>query len=567
MKKGLAFGLVAVLFLMMCDIPPISESEGENPYKLYKEYRNSLYLLQKDITQVYLEIDKKNPQAVYEHMLQVIEKTAPLIGEANTASQNVHDHLQISLQDHLEILLILGLSEEQKENLANLGYAEEDIAELLTWLLHYNDYYHHVSTGFAPEEMEWFYSGGLTDDEISGLQNILEEHYIQLYTAQQMVKQHQTELLYIQVSLSIAASQILSESDNGKNKDNDNDSEKMLMNAEKRLLEVIGNVSEDQSSLEQVKALSKQVYKAAEQQVRKGEDQYLVDFFVGLQVHCGALTALHGDERVGLAEIQRYKGVVAECASSPERPAPQSEHSSGQPISLEDTIPMLTYMGQVEEFDETNNIGVAYLFVKASDTSLWESLSLLVGFVATYFSQAEFSLHSMVEFLTVGVSVTAIGIGVAGAVFLLVVTAPSVGYEWPPAVPGWIEGDQVIIIVEGSYGQGHIPDRAESKDECIASSHQAILDDKYMIQKIVKNATKLFFNPNNGQYVYYFVDSAGKEWAVFVEEYENKYYELKTAYRADCAPFVCKDKNGIIHEYYQIIEKWLCEGFQLISLW
>ncbi len=282
MKKGLALSLGVVLFLMMCNISVISESEGENPYKSYKEYRNSLYLLQKDITQVYLKIDKKNPQAVYEHILQVIEKTARLVGEVNTASQHVHDHLQISLQDHLEILLILGLSEEQKENLTDLGYTEEDINELSNWLLHYNDYYHHVSTGFTPEEMEWFYSVGLTDDEISDVQNILEEHYTQLYTAQQMVKQHQTELLYIQVSLSIAASQILSELDKGKNKNNGNNSEKTLINSEKRLLEAIGNVSEDQSSLEQVKALSKQVYKAAEQKIRKGENQYLVDFFVGL---------------------------------------------------------------------------------------------------------------------------------------------------------------------------------------------------------------------------------------------------------------------------------------------
>jgi len=97
MKKGLALSLGAVLLLMMCDIPLISESEGGDPYKLYKEYRNSLYALQKDITQVYLEIDKKNPQTVYEHILQVIEKTARLIGEANTAPKNVHENLQISL--------------------------------------------------------------------------------------------------------------------------------------------------------------------------------------------------------------------------------------------------------------------------------------------------------------------------------------------------------------------------------------------------------------------------------------------------------------------------------------
>lgn len=92
---------------------------------------------------------------MYEYILQVIEKIARLIGEVNTASQNVHDHLQISLQDHLKILLILGFSEEKKENLTDLGYTEEDINDLLTRLLHFNDCNHHVATGFIPEEVEW----------------------------------------------------------------------------------------------------------------------------------------------------------------------------------------------------------------------------------------------------------------------------------------------------------------------------------------------------------------------------------------------------------------------------
>ena len=504
-----------------------------------------------------------------EHLLQTIEKTATLIGQANTASQHVHDHVQISLQEHLEILLVLGLSEEQTKNVTDLGYTEKDRDELLTWLLHYNDCLHHVSTGFTPEQMEWFYSVGLIDDQIFDLQTVLENHYAQRYTAQQMVKQHQTELLYIQISLSITALQELSKLDKGKDKNKGNNLEKTLLNAEERLLEAIGTVSEDQSSLEQVKALSKQVYKAAEQKICKGEDQYIVDFFVGLQVHCGAVTALHGDVEIGLAEIERYKGVVLECAASPERPAPYSMLSGGQPMSLGDTIsiPMTDIVGQVEEFDETNNVGVAHLFVKASDTTLWESQSLLVGFIATYFSQAEFSLHSVVEFLTAGISITTIGIGTGGALFVLVVTAPSVGHEWPPAVPGWIEGDEVIIIVEGSYGQGHITERAESgKDPCIRSSHQAILDDKYMIQDIIMHAHELLYNPSSGQYVFYFKQFLGDklvEWAVFVEEYENDYYQLITAYKADCKPFMCGGKK-----YKTILEKWIeCEEFELVSFW
>jgi hypothetical protein len=154
---------------------------------------------------------------------------------------------------------------------------------------------------------------------------------------------------------------------------------------------------------------------------------------------------------------------------------------------------------------------------------------------------------------------------VVGAVFLLVVTAPPVGYEWPPAIPGWIEGKQVIIVVEGSHGQAHIPQRAQSKTECVASSHQAILDDKHMIQEIIERALKLFYNADTGRYIYYYVDDAGEEWVVFIGNYKKDLYELRTAYRVDCPPpYKCKPKNK---EFLTIIEKWFCEGFKLISIY
>jgi hypothetical protein len=118
--------------------------------------------------------------------------------------------------------------------------------------------------------------------------------------------------------------------------------------------------------------------------------------------------------------------------------------------------------------------------------------------------------------------------------------------------------------VEGSYGQAHIPERAKSEDECTASSHQAVLDNKYMIQEIVTNAFKLLYNKYSGQYIYYFIDESGKEWGVFIRKWgETKYYELRTAYRADCGPpFTCKDR-----EFGSILDKWLCEGFEIISPW
>lgn len=557
--KKVAFLLITILFVMLCDIPVISESDTD--YEVYREYRDELYLLQKDMAHLYMELhQEKNPHAVYQHILQVTEKTAQLMGEAERASQDIDDRLQISVQDYLEILLRLGLSEQQKKNLVDLGYTEDDLHELRTWLLYYNDYYHHAATGFTPEEVNWFYSMGLTDDDIAQLQITMQEHYTRLHTASQMVKQQQKELLYIQVSLSIAALQQLLtlETDKGKDKES-----KSLLDAEEKLLQAIGNVSQNQSSLEQIKAFSKQVYKEAEHQIRKGEEQYYVDFFVGLQIHCGAVTALHGDLEFGLAEIHSYEYVVSECITTPERrtPSPAREQS----VSVEPSSFKTDFVGHVEELDETNNMSVVHVFVKAPDTNLWQSLALLIGFVSTNFGGVQFSLSAVVEFLTAGITVVSIAIGTIGAFFLLVVTAPTVGYEWPPAVPGWIEGDEIVIIVEGSYGQGHIAERAESgEDPCIRSSHQAILDDKYMIQDIVMNALKLFRNEGTGQYIYYYVDNAGKEWAVFIRKYAGKkFYELRTAYRVDCKPpYKCGGE-----EFETIIEKWICEGFKLISLW
>jgi hypothetical protein len=119
--------------------------------------------------------------------------------------------------------------------------------------------------------------------------------------------------------------------------------------------------------------------------------------------------------------------------------------------------------------------------------------------------------------------------------------------------------------VEGSHGQAHIPDKARSTKECVASSHQAILDDKYMIQEIIERALKLFYNANTGRYIYYYVDDAGEEWAVFIRNYQKDLYKLRTAYRVDCPPpYKCR-KDGSDH--LTIIGKWLCEEFVQISIY
>jgi hypothetical protein len=143
-------------------------------------------------------------------------------------------------------------------------------------------------------------------------------------------------------------------------------------------------------------------------------------------------------------------------------------------------------VGNVEEWHEENNLAVIYVLAKVPDTSWMEYITMIstVAF-GSGSSSASFSLSSLADalaglFVDVTVTaVTAICTGVIGGIFLLIMSAEPVGYEWPPYVPGWNGNDYVIVIVDGSYGQGHIVARAQSgQDPCIRSSHQAILNDK-----------------------------------------------------------------------------------------
>jgi hypothetical protein len=257
-------------------------------------------------------------------------------------------------------------------------------------------------------------------------------------------------------SLSILALKLLEESNQGKSSKEDR-----LQEAERDLLAVMEKGFEDQSSLEHVKASSKQVYKSAEQRIRKGDHQYSVDFFVGMQVYCGAVTALSGDSELGSRQIVRYKDVLAECATSPERPAGQEmvastnqEESPKMPLSS-DTV------GEVEESNEANNMGVAVALVKTPEMSLLSFLMLVFATVSPEAWQ-EVTLPSLSEALesllaAETITVSSLATGAFGAFFLFLIWIPPVSAsEWPDAVIGNIRGNRVVIVVQGSYGQGHI---------------------------------------------------------------------------------------------------------------
>ncbi|MBU6999465.1 MAG: hypothetical protein HXS51_01760, partial [Theionarchaea archaeon] len=237
MKRVLAFSLVAILVGAVLNVPVLETAEDEFPFT--EMYRDDTDALQKELAQVYFEVQQgKSAQAVYEHVLQLAERVAVLLGEGELAFQEMdeketEERIQGSLQDCMEIFLILGLS-DRKSELQNLGYSEEDLSRMREWILEYNDWYHHASSGFNSQEREQLHAMGLTDDEISEVEAFVRAHYSEICTTTETLQQQQTELLYIEVSLSVLALKLLEESGQGKSSKEDR-----LREAEGDLLAVI----------------------------------------------------------------------------------------------------------------------------------------------------------------------------------------------------------------------------------------------------------------------------------------------------------------------------------------
>ncbi len=548
--KITALTLIIVLFLTVCDVPVFSESVSEDPYRVYNEYRTSLLALQQDIAQVYLELEK-NPQAVYEHMLQVTERTAVLIGNAEIASRYVEDGFQGSLRGHLELLLEFGPSEKQKNDLMNLGYTEEDIAKILDSLAYYNDNYHRAVEGFTPEQIQRFSSMGLTDAQIADLQARISDHYAQIHTLAEEIKEQQTELLCIQISLSAAALKVLLDSKStGKGKSDE------LKNAEEKLLEAITNVSEEQSSLEKVKAYSKQVYKAAEQKIRKGDSQYMGDFFIGLHVHCGAVTALNGDPEFGLREIRGYESALSECISTERSVSSLVQSTPGGESSL-DSVSVPAFVGQIEESDETNNVGQIIVLVKAGDTELWEFLQMLAEWGVPQVVQEAFK-NFLANFVSVETASFVVNVG--GVVFALIMTAPPVGASWVDCVVDCMTTDPSGIFTKISEDENTVKTielGTQVGEICEKTGFWAVYTDPGQIVYAIMLASRVYKSPCN-HYFYYMVDISDA-WVV---EVEGQYGcgRVVTAYRVDCEPYQCAS-------YYDltILEKWaLCDNFILV---
>jgi hypothetical protein len=554
MRKGLTLCVAMTLLLLNGDIPVFSENVSEDPYSIYNEYRNSLIALQKDIALISMELQQgKNSQAVYEHIVQTIEKTAVLIGYAEKASHNVPNGFQGSLRGQLESLLEFGLSEEQKSTLMNLGYTEDTINEMMKSLTYYNDFYYHASRGFTPEQRQWFNSIRLTDTQISELQTRIHDHYTQVHTREEGIKQQQTELLYIQLSLSAAALGILVDQEE-RGKDKLGESE----NAEEKLLEAIQTVSEDHSSLEKVKAYAKQVYKAAEQKIRKGEEQFMVDYFVGLQIHCGAVTALNGDREFGLTKIQDYGDILSDYANDREfmlsgQITPGEETSS-------DTVTASGFVGQIEESNEDNNTGYIVLIIKTGKTTAAEILQMLAQMTAP--EMVKLMIEKLLQLGTTAKAVLSVG----GTIFVLIIEAEPIGGGWVECVVSCTTTDPSGIFIEIFEDKETVETiEAGALDTnlafCERTGYDRVRKDPMGIVYTIMLAIEVYKNPDN-HYFYYMMDNLGGKWVVEVEILEHAGCgRVVRAYRVNCEPYACSGYSDLT-----ILEKWvLCDSF--VRVW
>lgn len=565
MKKELTLRLVVVFLLVVCDVPALSESE--DPYCIYGEYIDSLHVLQQDLAHIHLEINQeKNLHAVYEHALQAVESTAKLTGKAELASRDINDGLQISLRSHLELLNRFGLYEEQKKDLINLGYSERDINKLLDSLLYYNDYYYHATAGFSAEQMEFFYSMGLTDDQISEIQANICYRYTQVHRYQQIVKHHQEELLYIQTLLSLITMHTLLEQDHQKKgKDNSNE----LKDLEEKLLGTILSVSEDQKSLEHVKSISKHVYKEAERKIREGEEQYFLDFFIGLQIHCGALAALHGDPEFGVAEIRLYEDLLSECVKSSERPILSSMKKIDQD-SPPNAVPITNLIeqtedsiGQIEESDETNNRGWIVLIIKTSDTSSWDFVNAVFSSILEKKIVPDTIKWILVELLaSIGVEEGfAAAMGSIGAtVFSMIIFAPQAGGGWIESIQGDPSGTFEEIIIDEKTIE-YIEMLVWSNEApCVTHGYwHAIFPDSTLKFAEAIWQTRFLYRSPWGFYYYYSEFLSGEKWVVVVENREYGLGRVVEAFEVICTKHTCN-----IEVFDTIIEKWECENFALV---
>lgn len=476
MNRLVAF-LLTFLMVSSTITPAVLAGEG-NKNRLERdisEYQEDLLDLNEKIAKVYQEINEgKKGKETYPHAIKAAKETAEMIGKTNELatlmSESGFETGTTNLSSQLEDIAIYGFSSEVKDSLVQLGYSSEDIEALETKTTEYNAYFYRISTdGFNSEEIQGMKDAGYTDSGIENLENSITLRYSSDMNAAEQLNASKSELYQLQTTLSILSLKLLMDSSKEKGKISKKQKEH-LYKLEKKLLDDI-----DKGKWNHIKDDGKELYKYSEMLIKKSNNasEFSVDYFIGLQMHLAAVTALEGDEAFALNVIDTYKLALEDLASK--RAVEKEETGTGKgkvkasifnpladsiefgaykilsvigslvpKFSIPSVVALPGIVGQVDELDETNNV------VETTITVYWDAEEfselgpvLILGPVFAG-SGGLGAVLTGIEIGTVGWAVIIVGIGLVAYVVINEASNPIIE-KYKKEIDN---GDGTITVIE-----------------------------------------------------------------------------------------------------------------------
>lgn len=257
---------------------------------------------------------------------------------------------------------------------------------------------------------------------------------------------------------------------------------------------------------------------------------------------------------MGWAEVHSYTRALKECVTSPERPTLSAVSEQEQPS--ENIFPA-NFAGQeedsgnIEETNEDNNRGWITVLVKASDTTDIEFMQVVYYFIRDVLMP--WAQQKLIDFvkhcIATGAEIASFTINVAGAILLLIITAPGVGGEWVHSF--WYDHsgtfDEIVIDQDT---KDRILRQSKNKNlrECEQDGYRELYDHPDHIVDAVMCAARLYQSPG-GHYFFYEEKALGDQWVVEVEDMGYGLGRVVEAYKVLC-DYTC---NNIP---CRIFEKW-----------
>jgi len=510
MKKFTSLILTLLIFSSAITPAVLAGEENKSGKKVnisesINDYKEDLFDLNKKIAKVYQELNDSqksgNDESTYVNIVETAEETAELIGKTNQLAKLLlvsgFETASTSLSNQLLDVAVNGFSPEVKDKLLQAGYTEQDIATLEKKITEYNAYLYRISTqGFNSEEIQNLRNAGYTDTDMENLRNRISQRYSTNFTATEQLNASKNELYQVEVMLSILSLKLLINSTEEKGKISQEQIEH-LGKLEKKLLEDIAKLNTEEK-WNKIRDDGKELYKYSEMLIKKSGNvsAFSVDYFIGMQTHLAAITALEGDEGFALNVINSYKHALEDLANKhaaekeeKDESNEKSEKSSNAKVKVVSfikpisefanfkwykissgikafvlkassklfSIPIVKALspiiGQVDEIREDNNIAEITVQVPNSIDPLLSSMILAVGvaYEGGYITIILTILEDFLNFIlsTIVPLLEAFALA-AGLIIGIIIVAEPVGYETVPLpipVPeSWKDSSDIIRI-------------------------------------------------------------------------------------------------------------------------